>query len=233
MSFIRTSSRFIGGQFLTLIGLTWKLVPLCTGLHDENQGKCCDEQLHVCLKEQQERQRNEEMSFFRRHECINLDNLSSCFNIKLTVEAEFRVVVNSGSPPTLSCHQLSFIGRHFEVRKPRVLTRNASKEKKKFHSCTTAGNEKRWTNAKPFHPISRQYSHNRPIILAANRSTVYYKVDLNPGHTGWLLSSEAGWQMKHCACNSMACNWKSCSLLYFNAERVKIMVILFCDYEVL
>lgn len=43
--------------FFTLIGLTWKLVPLCSGLHNKNQDDRCNKQLHVCLKEKQEQKK--------------------------------------------------------------------------------------------------------------------------------------------------------------------------------
>lgn len=43
--------------FFTLIGLTWKLVPLCSGLHNKNQDDRRNKQLHVCLKEKQEQQK--------------------------------------------------------------------------------------------------------------------------------------------------------------------------------
>lgn len=43
--------------FFTLIGLTWKLVPLCSGLHNKNQDDRRNKQLHVCLKEKQEQKK--------------------------------------------------------------------------------------------------------------------------------------------------------------------------------
>lgn len=42
--------------FFTSIGLTWKLAPLCSGLHNKNQDDRRKKQLHVCLKEKQEQQ---------------------------------------------------------------------------------------------------------------------------------------------------------------------------------
>lgn len=85
--------------FFTSIGLTWKLVPLCSGLHNKNQDDRRKKQLHVCLKEKHEQQKNK----YKNAYTISFYNLNSYLIFKLTVWAEFRVAVDCrGSPATVS-----------------------------------------------------------------------------------------------------------------------------------